>query len=237
MRLLVLQHHAAEHPGMFREFLEADGIDWDVVQLQDGDPLPPQADHDALWVMGGPMDVWQETRYPWLAPEKRFIREAVFTHGKPFLGCCLGHQLLAEVAGGECRAMLHPEIGIHAVELTAAAQQDALLAGTPEHFDTLQWHGVAVTQVPPEVTILAQSPVAPIQAIRVGDHAWGLQFHIEAGADTVDEWGQIPEYADALAQTLGKDALATIRSDTRDRLDDLRANARRVYDNFMAAAR
>lgn len=237
MRLLVLQHHAAEHPGIFRDFLAEDGIEWDVVQLQDGDPLPAQADHDALWVMGGPMDVWEETRYPWLAPEKRFIGEAVFKHGKPFLGVCLGHQLLAEVAGGECRSMQHPEIGIHPVELTAASHDDRLLAGTAARFDTLQWHGVAVVDVPPEVHVLARSPAAPIQAIRVGDNAWGLQYHVEVTADTVDAWGRIPEYADALAQALGEGALATIRTATHERIDTLRANARCVYDNFMATAR
>lgn len=235
MRILVLQHHAAEHPGIFRDFMSDDGVEWDAVHLQDGDPLPPPRQYDALWAMGGPMDVWEETRFPWLAPEKRYIREAVFEHGLPFLGCCLGHQLLAEVAGGTCRAMHAPEVGLLAVELTEAGRTDPLLAGIEPRFEALQWHGAAVTQLPDDAHVLASSPAAPIQALRVGDHAWGLQCHVEATDATVDEWGAIPEYADALERVLGSDALPRLRADMAARSDAFHRNARRIYDNFMGA--
>jgi GMP synthase-like glutamine amidotransferase len=237
MRLLVLQHHAAEHPGIFRDFLAEDGVDWDAVQLQAGDPLPSLDLYDALWVMGGPMDVWEETRYPWLAPEKRFIHEAVFEHDLPFLGCCLGHQLLAEVAGGRCRAMQTPEVGIHPLELTPAADDDPLLADTPQTFEALQWHGVEVESVPADVAVLARSPAAEIQAIRVGARAWGLQYHVEVTSTTVDEWGEIPEYADSLQRVFGRDVLPELRAETQARIDTFAASARRIYDRFMRAAR
>ncbi|MFQ5934860.1 MAG: type 1 glutamine amidotransferase, partial [Acidiferrobacterales bacterium] len=77
MRLLVFQHIAVEHPGVFRDFLHADGIEWDVVELDNGDAIPALDRYDALWVMGGPMDVWEEDKYSWLASEKAAIREAV----------------------------------------------------------------------------------------------------------------------------------------------------------------
>ena len=237
MRLLVLQHHAAEHPGIFRDFLAEDGIEWDAVQLQDGDPLPSLDLYDALWVMGGPMDVWEETRYPWLAPEKRFIHEAVFEHDLPFLGCCLGHQLLAEVAGGRCRAMRTPEVGIHPVELTPEAQNDPLLADIPSPFEALQWHGVEVEYIPDDVAVLARSPAAEIQAIRVGNRAWGLQYHVEVTDTTVEEWGAIPEYADALQRVFGRDVLPELRADTDARMDAFATSARQIYDRFMQAAR
>ena len=77
MRLLVFQHIACEHPGQLRQYLDADGIDWRAVELDAGEPIPPLEDYDALWVMGGPMDVWQEDEHPWLKAEKAFIRDAV----------------------------------------------------------------------------------------------------------------------------------------------------------------
>ena len=96
MKFLILQHVRVEHPGIFRTFLREDGHDSVTVQLGEGELPPPLANFDALWVMGGPMDVWEEDRYPWLKDEKRLIQEAVEEIGMPFLGLCLGHQLLAE---------------------------------------------------------------------------------------------------------------------------------------------
>lgn len=235
MRLLVLQHHAAEHPGILRDHLAADGIEWDAVQLQDGAPLPALDGYDAVWAMGGPMDVWQEDEYPWLRPEKALIHEAVFARGLPFLGCCLGHQLLGEVAGGVCDLMPSPEVGVHTVELTDAGRRDALLAGSAEWFEALQWHGAAVVEVPREVRVLAASPACAIQAIRVGERAWGLQYHVEATATTVGEWGEIPAYAAALEQSLGAGMLPQLETEVSERLPAFNAAAEEVYCNFMAA--
>ncbi len=102
MRFLVFQHLAVEHPGVFRDFFVEAGIEWDVVELDEGQPIPDLNDYDALWVMGGPMDVWEVDDHPWLVAEKAAIREAVNDRGMPFLGCCLGHQLLANALGGVC---------------------------------------------------------------------------------------------------------------------------------------
>jgi len=83
MRVLVFQHIAIEHPGIFRDFLAADGVAWDAVELDAGDPIPPLDGYDALLVMGGPMDVWEEDAHPWLAAEKRAIRAAVAERAMP----------------------------------------------------------------------------------------------------------------------------------------------------------
>ena len=93
--ILVFQHMEVAHPGIFREFLRADGIAWQAVRLDRGEPIPDLAAFDALWVMGGAQDVWQEAEHPWLVAEKAAIREAV-SREMPFLGICLGHQLLAD---------------------------------------------------------------------------------------------------------------------------------------------
>ena len=92
MKFLVFQHIDIEHPGIFRDFMRADGIAWDTVELDEGDPIPQLEGYDALISMGGPMDVFEEDAHPWIADEKVAIREAVAERDMPFLGVCLGHQ-------------------------------------------------------------------------------------------------------------------------------------------------
>jgi GMP synthase-like glutamine amidotransferase len=110
MRLLVFQHIECEHPGSMRKFLSADGIKWDAVELDAGQGIPSLDDYDALWVMGGPMDVWDVDEHPWLIAEKAAIRTWVSDLDKPYLGLCLGHQLLADALGGTCGPQKPSEI-------------------------------------------------------------------------------------------------------------------------------
>jgi len=236
MRVHVFQHIAVEHPGIFREFLKADGGSWDAVELDAGDAIPSFDGYDALWVMGGPMDVWQEDAHPWLVAEKRAIRDWV-SSGRPYLGVCLGHQLLADAMGGKVGLGDKPEVGILSVELTAAGRTDPLFAGLPPLKTCLQWHGAAVLETPPDTVVLAASPVCPVQAIRVGRWAYGLQYHVEATADTVPEWGCVPEYETALEAVQGPGALQRFRADTERSLPGLNAAARTLYDNFAGIVR
>ena len=84
MKLLVFQHIDCEHPGILREFLRADGIEYRAVELDAGEEIPALEDYDALWVMGGPMDVWDIEEHPWLVPEKRAIRRWITDSSGPF---------------------------------------------------------------------------------------------------------------------------------------------------------
>ena len=192
MKILVFQHIAVEHPGIFRDFLGEDGIQWDTIELDTGAVIPAFDGYDALWVMGGPMDVWQEDEHPWLVTEKTVIREAVTHRGMPFLGVCLGHQLLADALGGRVAPMDKPEVGILDIELTAKGITDPLLAGLPPTGKCLQWHSTEVAEPPPGAEVLAHSPGCNVQALRVGRTAYSLQYHVELTATTVSEWGQSP---------------------------------------------
>ena len=234
MRLLVFQHIPVEHPGVFRDFLKEDGVEWDAVELDEGEPIPSLAGYDALWVMGGPMDVWEEERYPWLVDEKAVIREVVSERGMPFLGICLGHQLLADALGGMVAPMAQPEIGILDVELTPAGRSDPLLAGLPQGFKCLQWHGAEVVEPPPDATVLAGSSRCAVQALRVGENAYGLQYHVELTASTVSEWAQVSAYKQSLERVLGANALPRLDAEARLRMPAFNRDARRLYDNFMA---
>ena len=158
MKILVLQHAAVEHPGIFREFLAEDGHVYDAIELDEGEPLPELDGYEALWVMGGPMDTWQEDAHPWLKDEKAFIREAVAERGLPYLGLCLGHQLLADALGGEVGPSDTPEIGVMDVQLTEVGASGVIFDGLPERFPCLQWHSAEVKKMPAGASCLATSP-------------------------------------------------------------------------------
>jgi len=233
MRFLVFQHIAIEHPGIFRDFLAADGIAWDAVELDAGEEIPPLEGYDALWVMGGPMDVWEEDQHPWLVAEKRAIRGAV-ERGLPYMGVCLGHQLLGAAMGGRVGKATQAEVGILDVALTEAGRRDPLFAGMAPVFKALQWHGAEVAAAPPGAAVLARSPLCGVQAIRVGRWAYGLQYHTELTESTVDEWSRVPAYAGSLDRTLGAGALPRLDGEARRHMADFNRDSRRLYDNFMA---
>ena len=232
MKLLVLQHASVEHPGILRKFLEEDGHTYDAIELNQGEKLPGIDGYDALWVMGGPMDTWQEDAHPWLAEEKAFIREAVAGRGIPYLGLCLGHQLLADALGGEVGPGT-PEIGVLDVQLTELGATGVIFDGLPERFPCLQWHSAEVTRLPEGAACLATSPDCPVQAMRWQTRAFSAQFHVEVEVDTVDNWAKIPEYAGALEKALGADGAATLKADVAGRMDQFNEIAERLYINWL----
>lgn len=237
MRILVFQHIVVEHPGVLRDFMAADGVAWDAVELDLGDPVPPLDDYDALLVMGGPMDVWEEEKHPWLVLEKAAIREAVRERHMPFLGVCLGHQLLADALGGEVGPMAQPELGILEVELTTEATRDPLFSNLPRRSSALQWHGAEVQRVPPGGTVLARSPACAVQAFRAGPAAWGIQYHVELTPRTVPEWTRVPAYRQSLQDALGASALDALKAEAAMHMEAFHRDARRLYDNFLRLVR
>ena len=124
--------------------------------------------------------------------------------GLPFLGVCLGVQLLAAALGARVYEAERAEVGLLEVELTAEGRDDPLFAGFDERFLSLQWHGDTF-DLPPGAARLARSPLASNQAFRVGERAYGVQFHLEVTGAMAREWGEVPAYRRSLRETLGEE--------------------------------
>ncbi len=231
-RVLVFQHSEIDRPGVFGEVMDEAGIAYRAVEPYRGEPMPTLDDRDALLVMGGPQQADEEHLHPWLGAEKALLREAV-ARGLPVLGVCLGCQLLADAHGGTVAPLAEAEIGILDFALTAHGRADPLFAGLPPRPLTMQWHLNAVTALPAGATLLAHSPACENQAFRLGRSAYGVQFHMEVNAALVRAVEAFPAYVAALERQHGGGAFDRLVAETARHEGRLRANARRLFENFV----
>jgi len=188
VRIQFIQHVAFEGVGAIADWAALRGHQLSGTPVY-AESFPHPGDFEMLVVMGGPMNIYQEREFPWLAEEKRFIRAAI-DDGKLVLGICLGAQLLADVLGGEVVRGEHTEIGWYPVELTGSGGDSAVFSVLPTRFETLHWHGDTFT-IPPGAVRTASSVVTPNQAFEfAGGRVVALQFHLEA---TLGSWSELTE--------------------------------------------
>ena len=235
MEAIVLQHIKIEDPGYIKDLMLADKWKLTTIELDEGDKIPKNLNQfDAMFCMGGPMDTWMKKKYPWLIEERKKIKEFVVDLKKPFLGFCLGCQLLGEVVGGRVIKSNPAEIGIMNVDFLKDKQNDVLFSTFPEKIKTLQWHSYEVRDLESNknITLLASSPTTKYQIFKYQNHAYGIQFHIEVKDTTVNDWGCVIEYKSALEEQLGDGALEKFDKEAKSNMSQMNKCSKILYSNF-----
>lgn len=222
-RLCVLQHADGEGLGSMHQWFAEKGFTINIIRIDRGEPLPPIDSFDWLVLMGGPMGVYEEVQYPWLAAEKEWLRKAIEAD-KKVLGVCLGAQLIASALDAAVYPSDTVEIGWHPIYRT-----DSSASWLPEQACLLSWHGDRL-ELPENAKAFAANEVTPCQGFSYGDRVWALQFHIEAEAGTVDTFleaggGYLPqgEFVQSIEQLENTEHLAASAKTATGLLDFMAA--------------
>ena len=235
MNIIVLQHIKIEDPGYIKDLMLADGVKLTTIELDEGEKIPSDlSKFEGMFCMGGPMDTFMEQEYPWLIEEKKAIKEFVVNLKKPYLGFCLGCQLLGEVVGGKVVKSSNPEIGMLNINFSQNKNNDPLFSKFPEKITSLQWHSYEVQSLENnnDVTLLASSPETKYQIFKYQNHAYGIQFHIEVKDTTVNDWGCVDEYKSALEEQLGDGALEKFDKEAKSNMSQMNKCSKILYSNF-----
>jgi len=182
LRFHIIQHVSFEGPGYIADWIQNNRHFQSTTNLYNNEKFPLHDSYDVLVIMGGPMGVYDEGRFPWLKTEKQFISEAVLQN-KKILGICLGSQLLASVLGAKVYANSEKEIGFMPV---VKIKNNALFNHFPDTAVVFQWHGDTF-DLPLNATLLASSDACINQAFSVNNNIIGLQFHLEVTPDSISD--------------------------------------------------
>lgn len=233
-RVLVVEHERTVPAGMLGERHADAGLRVEAVGPDAGRPIPATPEgYAGVVVLGGSMGPTDDDVAPWL-PDVRRLIAACLDAGTPLLAICLGAELLAHVAGGRVGVIeAGPEIGLTSVRLLPAAAQDALLRGLPPVAEAVQWHSLEAQALPASAVVLAESDRCANQAFRLGDTAWGVQFHPEALSDIAADWAS-SEQAELEGVALdGGEIVGAVRRAE----PELRATWTVLADNWIAVVR
>ncbi|MCC6544212.1 MAG: type 1 glutamine amidotransferase [Nitrospirae bacterium] len=205
------------------------GIGYRYVRLFEGEPVP----HDpgafsGIIILGGPMNVYEEDKYPYLKDEDIFIKKAMM-NDMPSLGICLGAQLIAKAAGARVSKGTKKEIGWYTLSLTKDSSRDRVFNTLPDELNVFQWHGDTF-EIPEGATRLAGSGLFPNQAYRIGSRIYGIQFHLEVTKEMINQW--ISEYRGELSR-LDYINANEIVSRTPEYIDTLNVSAGIFFDKFF----
>ena len=221
-RLLVLQHLEIEGPGLFKQFAEERDLKIDIIRLDKKDNLPKTKEGDLILIMGGPMGVKDigSDKYSWLKLERDFIRREL-ENKRPIIGVCLGAQLIASAAGGDVEILKYgyppkelPEIGWSQIFIDKSNKDFKAMFEDPFH--VLHWHGDRIL-LPNKAVLIASSARCKEQFFRIGNFAYGLQFHIETTGGMINNW--IKEDKEFVLKGLGLNGQETLKEENKKYID------------------
>lgn len=185
--IYIIEHVEVEGPGTIVAYLKKRKIPYQTIALYRGDSFPQDLSAgDAVVCMGGPMNVYEEDKHSFLKEENKFIQK-VLKKKIPYLGICLGSQLLAKAAGGKVIKSPVKEVGWFKVDLKNDGLKDPLFKDVPRQFDVYHWHE-DMFEIPQNGVMLATASGCPNQAFKVGENAYGLQFHVEVTEKIIRDW-------------------------------------------------
>ena len=192
-RLLVIQHLEIEGPGLFYQIAKEREMNIEIFRMDLGDSLPKTNKYDLLLIMGGPMGVKDigSTKYPWLKTERDYIKSELKKKTR-IIGVCLGAQLLANSEGGDVEILKYgsppkplPEIGWSQIFFNHSKNDFKEFSEIPFH--VLHWHGDRIL-LPKNAKLIASSKRCKEQFFKIGNLAYGLQFHIESSKVMTERW-------------------------------------------------
>jgi GMP synthase-like glutamine amidotransferase len=211
MKIHYLQHVSFEDPGAILSWGMRNVHTMSRTRFFHGESLPASHDYDLLLVMGGPMSVHDEKKYPWLADEKKFIHGAIATD-KKVIGICLGAQLIADVLGAEVRKNKVPEIGWFSVTRTEFSDGSPF-GMIPASFTAFHWHGDTF-DIPVGAIRLAESEFCENQAFIYRKNILAIQFHLESTPQGIEQL--IKNCPDDLIKSKSVQQPATILDESGD---------------------
>ena len=229
-RVLALQFTWDDPPGYLGEIMREHGILYEVVKVDEA-AVPDPTEYDAFIAMGGPQHVGVDDKYTYLAGVEEAIRKAV-EENIPYLGICLGGQLLAHALGAAVKRHSMAAIGFYEVHLTDEGKADPIFQGLAGYQQVILWHE-DMFELPTGAVKLATNAHTENQAFRYGCHAYGMQYHIELTPGMLDTWLHHPEYRQEMVKMRGVAAATKFEND-RPRLYPLyRRHARIMFENFL----
>jgi GMP synthase (glutamine-hydrolysing) len=228
--LLCLRHEEPDHLGTAEEVFAASGPDVTYVDLWTGAGLPDPREVAGVVALGGVMNVDQTDAHPFLIPERDFLERAVAAE-LPVLGICLGGQLLARALGGRVQKAEAPETGFFPLHPTDEAPSDPLFSCFGDGDRMFQWHEDTF-ELPEGSSLLLSGDGVPNQAFRIGERAWGVQFHPEVTPQLLEAWlDAIPE--DELAERWGRTRIE-LRAQAERHLPSQQRRARELFGRFAS---
>lgn len=235
-KIIVLQHDQNEDLEIIEEYLLFHKFLIKKIRLYLNEEIPKNIDdYDLMISLGGPMDTWMEKKYPWLIKEKEAIRKFVITLEKPFLGICLGCQILGEVLGAKVVKSKKKEIGFLDVSINKGKYFDKNFLDFPKIFKVFQWHSYEVVSLlNPKIKIIASSKSTKNQVFKYKNHAYGIQFHFELKENTIENWCKNKEFKKIINKIFGENSINLINEKYKDELMTMNRLCKKFLEKFLS---